>query len=775
MSTEINCMNGESENDAGSTVLTSKSNANNNNSVPSTGTPNSAAKGQKSKKRRDSKTNNLLELFSEHQETVGSWADAAPENLFKYPPPPPQKSAPEPQVTVDNNQQPYAEWDERSGARNQWSRPGSERPPSVGVEARASHSRYLNTASVPDSPPFELFVTNINYKSTEEELYYIFGGEEGGVLEVFLNDAQGPAAKRGTATISFNSREALIAALQYDKTVQHFFFEQGGNEYYGTYPGANECGQYRSNSYAGMGSMGSAYTSSLPPRPRGSQPSSNYHGSSYTNYDTYGSRSERHPPYYDTRRNDFGNRSLRYPTNQMPSTYQQHQRYIRPYGGRHSMYESSCSQYRGSNYDISTRGRARTDSMASMPQAGTFHEEHHERRKLELQPRTKPVGDEGDNQPARKSSIFGEAKPVDTSEHERRLSSDYGYSRTPSYGKVTLMKSASHDGVHGMIAKQNSVVDEPLLEENSTPEVPHHRHPPLSSPHLPPRPPSRVSSFSSVPSTPSLEPSAAQRQPFSAAVPDFASTVPPLPPVTSSLNAPTNRGPSPARSFRSRSKDNVVDSSADTRASGAQQRSKHGYNRTFTRSSFRAHTHAKQPLPQQTYQSKSLAFSQRIQQESKEKNIETGHAGVASAAAVSGGGATGSSGQVAGRGGGASRRGGRRRGGSAASREKKRKASREQRKTSITGAGDEPQTIEQSAKKEEPMKGRDLVKQEDDVKKEDSTKKEEKSKFEDSKKESRNSKKEKKKQAAKEMPKAEPKSVNFSSRNKFAALLETDE
>lgn len=30
-------------------------------------------------------------------------------------------------------------------------------------------------------------------------------------------------------------------------------------------------------------------------------------------------------------------------------------------------------------------------------------------------------------------------------------------------------------------------------------------------------------------------------------------------------------------------------------------------------------------------------------------------------------------------------------------------------------------------------------------------------------------------QVAKEMPKVEPKSVNFSSRNKFAALLETDE
>lgn len=67
------------------------------------------------------------------------------------------------------------------------------------------------------------------------------------------------------------------------------------------------------------------------------------------------------------------------------------------------------------------RGRVRTDSMTSVPQTGTFHEEHHERRRLELQPRTKPIGDADENQPVRKSSIFGEAKPVDTSEKERQV------------------------------------------------------------------------------------------------------------------------------------------------------------------------------------------------------------------------------------------------------------------------------------------------------------------------------------------------------------------
>uniref|UniRef100_A0A0M3I940 RRM domain-containing protein n=1 Tax=Ascaris lumbricoides TaxID=6252 RepID=A0A0M3I940_ASCLU len=692
-----------------------------------------------------------------------------------------EKSEPVPEPSIENEQV-HQEWDARSRARQEWdtrsrprehSRAGSERRTPVSSDARASHSRHINTASVPDSPPFEVFVTNINYKSTEEELYYFFGGDDGGVLDVVANEAQGPLGKRGTATVSFSNREALIAALQHDRAellgrplriaLKHQ--RPPRNDYYGTFPGANEYGQYRSNSYAGMGSAGSAYTSSLPPRPRGPPPPSNYQ---CYNYDTYGSRTERHPAYYDNRRNDFGNRSLRYANNSAPNVpniaYQQ-QRYNRPYNGRHSLYENSSTQYRGSTYDISGRGRVRTDSMTSVPQTGTFHEEHHERRRLELQPRTKPIGDADENQPVRKSSIFGEAKPVDTSEKERqaeerlrledeafrrsnsstrKLSSDYGHARpSSSYGKVTLMKSASHDGVHGMIVKQNSVVEEPLLEENSVPEVPPHKHLPPSSPHLPPRPPPHVSSSSSVPIAPSLEPPVPQRQAFSGSD-STAMMHLPAPPVASGVT--TDRGPSPARSFRSHSKDNVVDSSSnDARPSSAQQRAKHGYNRTFTRSSFRNHTPAKQATPQQ--------------------GVETGHA--SGAAAGSGGGTAGSA--TVGRGGG--RRGGRRRGGSAASREKKRQASREQARATPT---DGSQNVEENTKKEEPVKKVEPTKQEVVTRGEEPTKKEEKPKS-DEKKESRPSKKEKKKQVAKEMPKVEPKSVNFSSRNKFAALLETDE
>ncbi|EJW73903.1 hypothetical protein WUBG_15190, partial [Wuchereria bancrofti] len=99
-----------------------------------------------------------------------------------------------------------------------------------------------------------------------------------------------------------------------------------------------------------------------------------------------------------------------------------------------------CSSYRGRDnrrYDYDSRlfrhpkpgnqfsprftvrgaGRIRTESVRSSTTDGT---ERHERRKLQLQPRTKPLNSTGDDLPARPTNIFGLAKPVDTYEKEKQ-------------------------------------------------------------------------------------------------------------------------------------------------------------------------------------------------------------------------------------------------------------------------------------------------------------------------------------------------------------------
>lgn len=60
---------------------------------------------------------------------------------------------------------------------------GNMRPPSLGLD-RATHSRNVDLANLPDRPPFEVKVANINYKSSDSDLFYFFGGE-GSVSQQF--------------------------------------------------------------------------------------------------------------------------------------------------------------------------------------------------------------------------------------------------------------------------------------------------------------------------------------------------------------------------------------------------------------------------------------------------------------------------------------------------------------------------------------------------------------------------------------------------------------
>lgn len=65
----------------------------------------------------------------------------------------------------------------KQGDWNQYhSTDGNMRPSSLGLD-RATHSRTMDLANLPDRPPFEVKVANINYKSTDNDLFYFFGGE----------------------------------------------------------------------------------------------------------------------------------------------------------------------------------------------------------------------------------------------------------------------------------------------------------------------------------------------------------------------------------------------------------------------------------------------------------------------------------------------------------------------------------------------------------------------------------------------------------------------
>ncbi|VDK53418.1 unnamed protein product [Anisakis simplex] len=1014
-----------SNNNNNNNITTQRSNCDNDNNNNTAAMPQSN-KTQKNKKRRDQKTFDLFELFDKHQSSVGNWADAALENSFRFPDQSPlqQTSSFETSVKGDksyaNDQLRDTSLSARDTSDNARQRVRQEQRRSslAGLsDSRSSHpyarhhvpydSRssmdYQNADHqyIADQAPFEIFVTNINYNSTKEELFYSFGGEEGGVLSVVLSEEQGHGAKRGTATVTFNSREALLTALKCDRMelqgrvlrVSPKHRQQRGasksrrddyrndNLNYGTYgaPAGQDgpYGQYRSNSYAGVNSMVTSSTAavtgnaSLPPRPRGvhaGAPSSSsaYHGGGggagpgapYAQYDAslpYVDQQQRpdlqrHPAYYDHKRADFGNRSIRYASNTLPNPHHQQQRRVskfsRPYAGRHSMYETSTvnEQYHGSSYDISNRsmGRVRTDSMTSMPQTGAggrvYHDEdqsqaqhqiHHERRKLELQPRTKPIGADDTDQPARKSSIFGEAKPVDTSEKERqaeerlrledeafRKSSassvrklsggEYavsGRSSSSSYGagggsggsnKVVLMKSASHDGVHGMVTKQNSLLDEPLIEEMTNlntntleyhnqakpPSYPgppsrspsrthyskqrhrgdqyyqnqryHHQSP---SPRLPPKPPQPQLSAThplTVPNAPissggysqqqqqgldyqqqsvdqneyqaqgqSYEPSARKHSITTSSNVSLSSSSC-TSPVSSTYHQQqnasnnqsstllTNRPSSPASSFRSRSKDYVmVDSSNSVECSQHQPQqhraSKHGYNRTFTRSSFRANASHNKPPPQIPPEAATSGCNGT---ERSQNPIMTSASSPSITAANSTDTHRGSTQQQQeggnARRGGSNRRGGVGRrgtsGGGGTSKDKKRRpVSREEHPKASGGNGSNEADRQQarrssvsssatnsSSKKHHQTRRESTGKAVDYATKRDntSTKHESTTAISDTTKhkpeepiagKKEPSKKEKKKQAAKDMPKVEPKSINFSSQNKYAALLETDE
>lgn len=446
-----------------------------------------SVKTQKSKKRRDQKTFNLVDLFNEHQSSVGNWADAAAETSYATPDSSARQNEPEEVDSGCRKEQP-AEDSIRSETRS-----------TSFLDEHASHSRHQ--ALLPGSPLIA-YVSNISYDATQEELFFFFGGEDA------VDDVR--ITGRGSACITFTSRDALERGLQLDKT-----------ELLGRPLVVSLCdtshqrsiryNQNRSNSNAGLPPhpppSDNAYHRFAHSRSRGQQPQYN------RNYDTFPFRSEQQGFSQYDRRNDYGQHSLRYPHLRSGQSFPgpRHSRGSAGYNyGPMSITKSPSfdtvlpsrnASWSGTGFGRG--GRGRNDGYGSQNSAPALQpstqSERHERPKLMLKPRTK-VSDEADSDlPARPSSIFGEAKPVDTYRKEmeaeerlrleeeelrsssgvrsRKTSSEFGSTHLGgppvlTHGNVAILKPGGQEDLRGQPPKQTSQVDENLENRTEAPTAP---------------------------------------------------------------------------------------------------------------------------------------------------------------------------------------------------------------------------------------------------------------------------------------------------------------
>ncbi|VDK73993.1 unnamed protein product [Onchocerca ochengi] len=448
-------------------------------------TPAPGSRSQKSKKRQNQKTFSLLDIFDMHK-GIGSWADAAADVHATSNSPSTLQESSEAKQIPNAMQQASAS---QQGDWNQYSNTdGNLRPPSLGLD-RATHSRNVDLANLPNRPPFDIKVANINYKSTDSDLFYFFGGE-GNVVNIL---SEGQAARRGIAIISLSTQEALVNALKLNgmelqgRSLRISLRDQSrppfgsgripfqnhqprplfGNDNVGP---NNAYGHYKNN-----GSYHEGGYSTLPHPRRGPLPVA-YHA-----YNS-GGRPNRIPPQHcsshrgrDNRRYDYDNRLFRHPkpgSNQFPPRFTN--RDYDSYGV--SLRPSPINENDFSHYGVEMEhdtnkrgpGRSRTESIRSNTTDGT---EKHERRKLQLQPRTKPLHNTREDLPARPTSIFGLAKPVDTYEKEKQaeerlrleneaLKASEQRSRKNSERAVSV--PASPLFIHG----QNPMVTEKMLHSN---------------------------------------------------------------------------------------------------------------------------------------------------------------------------------------------------------------------------------------------------------------------------------------------------------------------
>uniref|UniRef100_A0A0N5AUY5 RRM domain-containing protein n=1 Tax=Syphacia muris TaxID=451379 RepID=A0A0N5AUY5_9BILA len=393
----------------------------------------SSTKLQK-KKRKD----NLLDLFSEHTD-IGNWADAASESFPSL-----QKT----DFLDEKSNEEQREEDKVSDTNLQFSTVHAD----VSFpDGSASHSHCGSTA---EERSFNLFVSNIPWAAREEDLFYFFGGEAA-VASIQLGKGSRPDWNNGSATITFHTLEAFLRGRGMDN--QEFCGRVLKVRDHRRQPLS-----YREN--RGYNDRQYRIAEGYPPRPDG-----NY-GSHQYQEDGYASRMPRRNASYagvpsiftqndshsDFRRMQQNNASFRHHSIQN----------ARPYKGRSSysgapLRKSPSEDNTLRSYDNNFRHIRKgsyTNDGQRPPYVQPLSTEPIHRRKLELAPRTLPLDTK--IEPHRSSSIFGEAKPVDTSQKEReveeRLSREDRVTRTSHSRKGSSEVNVRHPPTSALPSSMNA-------------------------------------------------------------------------------------------------------------------------------------------------------------------------------------------------------------------------------------------------------------------------------------------------------------------------------
>ncbi|VDN02722.1 unnamed protein product [Thelazia callipaeda] len=516
---------------------------------------------QKMKKKQNQKTFSLVDIFNMH-ERIGSWADAAVADV------PPSYSQEETLsvAQVSNLAQPE---NCNQDPLTHVCPPSSERSLD-----RATHSGNVDLVHFSEVPLFEIKVANINYKCSDKDLCTLLGGRNNIVNIRF----EGHPSKRGTAIISFASESAAEDALNLHGKVflgrslkiSRYFYSS--RQPYGD---VNQVvgREHSKNNYHYEGNY-----NTLPPVRRAPPSLSSFSASNHA---------KRFPiqqqfAHRDYRRYDYDNRSMRY---SKPGNNQFYPRYANRSFDSYGMLSrvppvhlnTLTQQGARVEYDNGVRGleRIRTESVRSSTTEGT---ERHERPRLRLQPRTKPLNSKEEDLPARPTSIFGLAKPVDTSEKEKQAEERLRLEDEAFKATAQRLRKNSEQSVP-LSTSSTSLLKNISISSETPPLDDLEKCPPIQENVIEVCPELVRSSDETV--TCLVHPQVVANEKRSVEEIEkslSAATIPPPPPSPSSISSPK-----PLYSTTSFRSSNQTEAS-EVLTSYAPGRSKNSYNRTFTRS-----------------------------------------------------------------------------------------------------------------------------------------------------------------------------------------------
>nr|CAB3241784.1 eukaryotic translation initiation factor 4B [Phallusia mammillata] len=303
---------------------------------------------------------------------------------------------------------------------------------------RAARSVSVDASRIPENGPYKAFVGNLPYEANDDMLHEFFKGLD--ILNVRLPEENGRF--KGFGYVEFADKANLIKALEMNeetfqrRTIRIDIADNQNKADSGPWGrdryGSNSSGP---DPTAGNWRRSSQETtqSSFDRRDNDYRGMDRHRGDSYGDYghgDRYGDqRRQRYYGHYDR-----GQR----PSNSRGSS--------RDYGSESGSWRSgfSSDQYQRRPSDDRYNSGYSRDRGYNRQRSGDYNqpqEPSRERPQLKLQPRQKPVADE--NASTRSSSIFGSAKPVDTTAKEREIEEKIGKKETNVKEPVAEKKSTN--------------------------------------------------------------------------------------------------------------------------------------------------------------------------------------------------------------------------------------------------------------------------------------------------------------------------------------------